>query len=182
MIVSALAKSMQTKIEFHPRHEQHLARWKQLGADPELAKLPGKIETDRLGRILMSPPPFFDHVRHVAGIIELLHGHLPAGKALAETPVVTSDGVKVTDAAWISARYAAELEGQHPAALKRAPEICVEVLSPSNTDEEMAEKSALYFEAGAQEVWLCALDGKIAFYTPDPGIQSAICREFPSQI
>jgi len=130
----------------------------------------------------MSPPPFFDHVRHVAGIIELLHGHLPAGKALAETPIVTSDGVKVTDAAWISARYAAELEGQHPAALERAPEICVEVLSPSNTDEEMAEKRALYFEAGAQEVWLCALDGKIAFYTPDPGIQSAICREFPSQI
>jgi len=173
---------MQTKIEFHPRHEQHLARWKQLGADPELAKLPGKIETDRLGRILMSPPPFFDHVRHVAGIIELLHGHLPAGKALAETPIVTSDGVKVTDAAWISARYAAELEGQHPAALERAPEICVEVLSPSNTDEEMAEKRALYFEAGAQEVWLCALDGKITFYTPDPSIQSATCREFPSQI
>ena len=173
---------MQTKIELQPRREQHLARWEELGADLELAKLPYKIETDRLGRILMSPPPFFDHVRHVARIIELLHGHLPAGKALPETPVVTSDGVKVTDAAWISAGYAAELEGKHPAALERAPEICVEVLSPSNTVEEMAEKSALYFEAGAQEVWLCGLDGKIAFYTPEPSAQSAICSEFPSQI
>jgi hypothetical protein len=46
----------------------------------------------------------------------------------------------------------------------------------------MAEKSALYFEAGAQEVWLCALDGKIEFYTPEPSAQSAICSEFPSQI
>ena len=89
---------------------------------------------------------------------------------------------EVTDAAWISAGYAAELEGQHPAALERAPEICVEVLSPSNTNEEMAEKSALYFEAGAHEVWLCGLDGKIAFYTPEPSAQSAICSEFPSQI
>jgi len=175
-------KSKQTTIELQPRNEQHLARWKELGADPELAKLPYKIETDRLGRILMSPPPFFDHVRHVARIIELLHGHLPAGKALAETPVVTSDGVKVTDAAWISARYAAELEGQHPAALERAPEICVEVLSPSNTAEEMAEKGALYFEAGAHEVWLCGVDGKIAFYMPEPSAQSAICDGFPSEI
>ena len=173
---------MQTTIELQPRREQHLARWIQLGADPELAKLPYKIETDRLGRILMSPPPFFDHVRHVARIIELLHGHLPAGRALAETPVVTSDGVKVTDAAWISARYAAELEGQHPAALERAPEICIEVLSPSNTAEEMAEKRALYLEAGAQEVWLCGLDGKIAFYTPGPSAQSAICIGFPGKI
>jgi Uma2 family endonuclease len=121
-------------------------------------------------------------VRHVGRILELLHGHLPAGKVLAETRVVTSDGVKVTDAAWISAGYAAELEGKHPAALERAPEICVEVLSPSNTAEEMAEKSALYFEAAAQEVWLCRLDGKIVFYTPHPSPVSSISSEFPSRI
>ena len=89
---------MQTTIELQPKPEQHLARWKQLGADRELAKLPFKIETDRLGRILMSPPPFFDHVRRVATILELLHAHMHAGKVLAETLVVTSDGVKVTDA------------------------------------------------------------------------------------
>ena len=90
---------MGTKIELQPRLEQHLARWEELGADPKLAKLPYKIETDRLGRILISPPPFFDHTRHLAMIIKLLHVHLPAGKVLPETPVVTSDGVKVTDAA-----------------------------------------------------------------------------------
>jgi Uma2 family endonuclease len=100
----------------------------------------------------MSPPPFFDQVRYVARIIELSHGLLPAGKVLPETPVVTSDGVKVTNAAWISAAYAEELKGRHPAALQRTPEICIEVLSPSNTVEEIAEKSALYFDAGAREV------------------------------
>ncbi|MBV8175315.1 MAG: Uma2 family endonuclease, partial [Verrucomicrobia bacterium] len=66
--------------------------------------------------------------------------------------------------------------------LERAPEICVEVLSPSNTAEEMAEKGALYFEAGAHEVWLCGVDGKIAFYMPEPSAQSAICDGFPSEI
>jgi Uma2 family endonuclease len=147
-----------------------------------LAKLPYKIETDRLGRILMSPPPFFDHVRYVARIIELSHGLLPAGKVLSETPVVTSDGVKVTDAVWVSSAYAEELEGRHPAALERAPEICIEVLSPSNTADEMAEKSDLYFDAGAREVWLCGLDGRIAVYTPEPAPQSTICPEFPNEI
>ena len=105
-----------------------------------------------------------------------------AGKVLAETPVVTSDGVKVTDAAWLSAGYAQELEGQNPPALERAPEICVEVLSPSNTVEEMVEKRALYFEAGAKEVWLCGLDGKITFYSPEHSVHSGICRDFPCQI
>jgi hypothetical protein len=37
-------------------------------------------------------------------------------------------------------------------ALGRAQEICVEALSPSNAVEEMIEKCALYFEAGAKEV------------------------------
>jgi Uma2 family endonuclease len=173
---------MHTKIELQPRHERHLTRWQELQADPELAKLPYKIETDRFGRILMSPPPFFDHARYVAKIIKFLQMLLPAGEAFAETPVLTADGVKVTDVAWFSAEYTRELERQHPAALERAPEICVEVLSPSNTPEEMAEKSALYFEAGAHEVWLCGLDGRIAFYTPEPSAQSTICTEFPNHI
>jgi Uma2 family endonuclease len=173
---------MRTRIELQPRHKQHLARWEELQTLPELAKLPFKIETDRLGRILMSPPPFFSHARYAARIIELLHEHLPLGKAFPETPVVTTDGIKVTDAAWFSAGYTHELEGQNPAALERAPEICIEVLSPSNTAEEMAEKCGLYFEAGAHEVWLCGLDGKITFYIPNQSPQSAICREFPGQI
>jgi Uma2 family endonuclease len=74
------------------------------------------------------------------------------------------------------------IEEQNPVALERAPEICIEVLSPSNTAGEMAEKCAIYFEAGAQEVWLCGLDGKIVFYTPEPSAQSAFCSEFPGQV
>jgi hypothetical protein len=35
----------------------NLKRWAELLADPELARLPHRIETDRHGHILMSPPP-----------------------------------------------------------------------------------------------------------------------------
>jgi hypothetical protein len=44
-----------------------------------------------------------------------------------------------------------------------APEICVEVLSPSNSAAEINEKLALYFDAGATEVWICNLDGPCPF-------------------
>jgi Uma2 family endonuclease len=48
--------------------------------------------------------------------------------------------------------------------LVRAPEVCVEVFSASNTFAEIAEKIVLYFEAGAQEVWTCDQDGILEFH------------------
>jgi hypothetical protein len=35
----------------------NLKRWEEIHADPYLAKLPHRIETDRYGNIVMSPPP-----------------------------------------------------------------------------------------------------------------------------
>jgi Uma2 family endonuclease len=88
----------------------------------------------------------------------------------------------VIDVAWIGPEYAARLESQNPVALERAPEICVEVLSPSNSKPEMEEKRALYFEAGAQEIWICGLDGKMEFYTADLSAASRLCPMFPGQL
>jgi Uma2 family endonuclease len=68
--------------------------------------------------------------------------------------------------------------------LVRAPEICVEVLSPSNTSGEISEKIALYFEAGAREVWISE-KGTLQFYfsaTSDVRPSSEMCPEFPSDI
>jgi Uma2 family endonuclease len=69
--------------------------------------------------------------------------------------------------------------------LTRAPEICVEVISPSNTTAEIMEKMALYFEAGAREAWICDQEGEIAFHhRAQPGVQerSEICPSFPVHI
>jgi Uma2 family endonuclease len=35
-----------------------------------------------------------------------------------------------------------------------APDLAIEVMSPSNTQREMEEKTALYFGAGARTVWI----------------------------
>lgn len=40
-----------------------------------------------------------------------------------------------------------------------APEVCVEVRSPGNTQAEMAHKTRLYLESGAAEVWIVEEDG-----------------------
>jgi Uma2 family endonuclease len=61
----------------------------------------------------------------------------------------------------------------------------LEVLSPANSQLEMAEKRALYFEAGAAEVWICGLDGSMTFHLrPDAeqSDKSTLCPDCPPQI
>ena len=61
----------------------------------------------------------------------------------------------------------------------------MEVLSPGNTEAEMQEKMALYFDAGAQEVWLCSESGAMSFFGPNPTHlldHSKLCPQFPKQI
>ena len=157
-----------------------IARWHELFDDPELARWPGKIETDRFGRIIMSPPPGLPHSFNQTKILQLLAQILPDGQVLAECPLITADGIKGVDVAWLKGDRTEIAEGK--LVLERAPEICVEVLSPSNSRPEMEEKRALYFEAGAHEVWLCGLDGKMEFYTPELAAASRLCPAFPSQL
>lgn len=82
------------------------------------------------------------------------------------------------DVAWASP------ERRQPVIYVLSPEICVEVLSSYNDQEEMDEKSALYFEAGAREVWLCAEDGRMTFYGPDGLLPdgSLFCPAFPARV
>jgi Uma2 family endonuclease len=161
----------------------NLRRWGELQWDQDLARLPYTIETDRFGRIIMSPPPASDHTKRVARILRRLHEFFPQGEVLAETAISTTDGVKVTDAAWLSTGRTRELDSGP--CLLHAPEICIEVLSPSNSQLEMAEKRALYFEADAAEVWICGLDGSMTFHLrPDveQSNKSVLCPDFPPQI
>ena len=41
--------------------EFNLRRWDELLADHKLAKIEGRVETDRHGHIIMSPPPAANH-------------------------------------------------------------------------------------------------------------------------
>jgi hypothetical protein len=107
---------------------------------------------------------------------------LPAGQAMPECPLSTSDGVKAIDVGWLATTR--EEHVQKPIVLERAPEIGVEIISPSNTASEIKEKQALYFEAGAQEVWTCGLDGKLRFYVAAGRDVDAsrLCPGFPQEV
>ena len=54
-----------------------------------------------------------------------------------------------------------------------APEICVEVVSPSNSEEEMVEKRRLYFEKGAKEVWIVSEAGTVSIYECSGPVQKS---------
>lgn len=46
----------------------------------------------------------------------------------------------------------------------KAPELCVEIVSPSNSEAEIAEKVALYLETGAHEVWVIYEDRRLDIF------------------
>ena len=164
--------------------EANIRRWEELLRDPDLARIPGRIETDRHGHIIMSPPPSPDHGSLQVEIAYLLRTLMPQGRTISECPISTADGVKAADVVWVSPQTMREL-GRVRACFPKAPEICVEVLSPGNTETEISEKMALYFDAGAREVWICGLAGNIEFYTSAdsaPQRASALCPQFPARV
>ena len=72
------------------------------------------------------------------------------GRPIVECSIQTTKGVKVADVVWGSADFIRQNGFVTP--YPRAPELCVEIVSPSNSRQEMAEKIALYLNAGAREV------------------------------
>ena len=61
-----------------------------------------------------------------------------------------------------------------------APEICIEILSPSNTMAEMDEKKELYFARGCKEFWVCDWAGFLKFYKNTGELEhSLVFKEFP---
>lgn len=103
------------------------------------------------------------------------------GRVRPECPLSTSGGVKGIDIVWISHQRVAE--GLRQNVLTIAPEICVEVLSLGNTRAEIEEKKRLYFEAGAEEVWIAAPDGEIAFFDGTGEREaSGLCPRFPVRV
>jgi Uma2 family endonuclease len=160
----------------------NVARWAELIADPQWEHWEGRIETDEYGNVIMMPPPAPIHGRAEVEIAVLLR-QLLGGVAITECPVSTAKGVKGADVAWMTSETYEEVK-EEPC-LPKAPPICVEVLSPSNSRREMKQKKGLYFQAGAVEVWFCDRKGKMTFFlsAEDAGSgASQFCPAFPATI
>lgn len=160
-------------------------RWLQICSDPAFADRPERFEIDAAGQLIMSPPPGFDHrqrARAIANLLDQLH----AGElATVEQPILTRDGqVRIADVVLLTTPQKRWLIANSTSPLPSAPPVCVEILSRSNTQAEIGEKRALYFDAGATEVWICNLDGSMSFFS---GVDhqlstSLLCPAFPDRI
>lgn len=156
----------------------NLERWEALAHDELVRQWPGRVETDRFGRTIMYNYADYSHGSRQGDIWGLLKARLASGKASVECPISTTLGVKVADVAWVSKARLLKISGK--AALKAAPEICVEVISPANTKQEIQQKKMLYFEAGAQEVWICDRKGRMFFFIADaPDVSARVSKLCP---
>ena len=154
--------------------------WQEVCEHPSLKDLPFKIELDEWGRIIMSPVKLY-HSMLQSEIEFLLRSLLKGGKPLPECAIKTSKGTKVADVAWVSNSTWTKIKMEADASI--APEICIEVISSSNSKKEMLEKRTLYFEAGAKEVWLCDENGVMQFFNAEKELtRSLLVPDFPEKV
>jgi len=146
--------------------------WEQICADPLLKDLPYKIELNKWGQIIMSPASI-RHVLFQDCITDLLKSLMKTGKTLQEFPVETEENVKAPDVVWLSQGLFKQIKENISSPV--APEICIEVMSPGNTK--------LYFDAGAEEVWICDENGNMKFYNQTGELSySVLVPEFPKKV
>ncbi|MDP2902360.1 MAG: Uma2 family endonuclease [Methylovulum sp.] len=136
-------------------------QWSEVVDNPYFENLPFKIELNRYGKVEMTPASN-KHGRLQSFIGALLERKLKKGEVLVECSIQTTEGVKVADVAWCSKAFIKQYGYETP--YFHAPELCVEVVSPSNSKEEMLNKVQLYLQAGAEEVWIVWENGIVDYY------------------
>ncbi len=128
-------------------------RWNALQRDPSA---PDFCELDEYGDLIVMNPPRKPHQRIVAALMQQIVQQL-GGEALPGIGVLTRIGVRVPDIVW----------QPHPTPddpASPAPPLVVEVQSDSNTRAELDAKVGAYLAAGAREVVLVELSGRIRFF------------------
>ncbi|MFO0810562.1 MAG: Uma2 family endonuclease [Gemmataceae bacterium] len=66
---------------------------------------------------------------------------------------MSGGNVRMPDAGFVSTAQLRQWREREPAVMQTAPALAIEVLSPSNTRAEMAQKRREYFASGSQLVW-----------------------------
>jgi Uma2 family endonuclease len=128
----------------------------------------------------MSPVKLYHSALQIR-IAVILESLLKNGIALSECAIKTSKGTRVADVAWLSLDNWAKIKGETEASI--SPDICVEIISGSNSKKEMREKRQLYFAAGAKEVWLCDENGKMQFFNAKGELgRSVLVAGFPEKV
>jgi Uma2 family endonuclease len=136
---------------------------------------PGKQELLQ-GELIELPPPESSHSRISLKIFKRLDEALESahargdaadlGDAFHETGYQLSRDVYVIPD--VSVNHAAQEEGKY---FQGSPAIAIEVISPSNSAEDLLRKTKVYFQFGAREVW--------QFY---PNLRAVLVYTSPAQV
>lgn len=110
------------------------------------------------GQVVCEPPAGFEHGRLAARIAALLHTHARAGRlgevVTAETGFVLfvdPPTVRAPDVAFVTEE---RLPADPEKFARLAPDLAVEIVSPSNTVPDILAKVKDYLEAGTRLVWI----------------------------
>jgi Uma2 family endonuclease len=139
------------------------SRYEELVQDPRYRNVQGRLELNAWGQIIVTPPVEVWHYRLAARLARQLMASL-GGESFQEGAIaVEGGGTPIADVVWCSPEFLTT--HGHEKILQRAPEICIEVLSKSNSTKEIDEKRRAYLSAGAREVWIVDPEGEtIAVY------------------
>ncbi len=157
------------------KREMLVARWAEVVNDESLRDLPYKVELNAEGTIEMRPANNW-HGAVQAHLAHFLGERLRDGLVYTGCSILTAAGVRVPDVAWGSSEFVQEQAAN--TLFGRAPEICVEVLSPSNSIKETDAKVKAFLAAGAREVWLVRAREGVSFIGPEGALaRSAFVAE-----
>jgi Uma2 family endonuclease len=140
---------MATLVPIH-RVKMTAEQYFQLGEDPAGVRLE-LVD----GEIIGSPSPNRAHAEIVLALAVSLELHIRAtgaGKLYLDTDVVFDrDTVRRPDLSFYGREKLAHMRGQM---LTLAPDLCVEVLSPSNVEDDRINKYELYRASGVGYYWI----------------------------
>ena len=139
-----------------------IMNWAAVIENPLFRDLPFKIELNKFGQILMTPASN-QHGRTQSRIVISLDRSKNSGEVITECSIETADGVKVANVVWASDEFIEEFGYETP--YPKAPEVCIEIVSPSNSEAEIEHKIGLYLAKGAREVWIFDEQASVAVFS-----------------
>jgi Uma2 family endonuclease len=154
--------------EFALRREELVDRWNELAADPES---PDRYELNEFGELILSPKPTNDHQRVALAVVRALEAQL-GPEAGVEISVYTDRGIRVPDVVWMAPERWREVKRKNP--FPFVPDLCVEVLSPSNSRAEITMKTGAYLRGGAREVIVVGLKGEIRYFGAEGSREASV--------
>lgn len=133
-------------------------RWLRMLEDPMLADVPGKLELNENGVIELTRRTLGTRsCKRSSRGRSAMHGRTARLSASAESKRSSACACPMS----VGRRPSFMRRYGTTSPLPRAPELCVEILSPTNSVAEMHQKAAAYLAAGAVEVWLVTDEGTL---------------------